>query len=114
MNPTLYGAYKSRPTLFDGLALPAAVNKDELLDLIIQEYGANPVLIYMPEMLEMAISSWSRIYSSDIRGREYSSSTLAIMQPDKANTMTSTKISGTTRLQTLTAFTSPCNFLFYL
>lgn len=59
MNPTLFGAYKSRPTLFDGLELPASVNKDDLLDLLIQEYGASPVLIYMPDMLEMAIGSWS-------------------------------------------------------
>lgn len=62
---TLFGALQYEPTLFDDIALPDNIDKQILLDTIIQHCGDLKPYYQHPLMLKHNITSWfSRMYFS--------------------------------------------------
>ena len=62
---TLFGALQYEPTLFDDIALPDNIDKQILIDTIIQHCGDLKPYYQHPLMLKHNITSWfSRMYFS--------------------------------------------------
>lgn len=57
---TLIGFYDYDHTLFDGLNLPADIEKDLLIDTILMRGGEYEVVYSNPDLLKMMIGSWSK------------------------------------------------------
>lgn len=55
---TLYGFYKYDPTLFDGVTLPEGINKEEVIDQIIESSGELWPSIQVPSILKERIAAW--------------------------------------------------------
>lgn len=57
---TLINMYQWEPTLFDGLQLPSAVNKEDFITRLLIDSGEQEVTITHPEVMKRAIGAWSR------------------------------------------------------
>lgn len=57
---TLIGLYNYNPTIFDLLTVPADINKDTLVDNILQRSGQFEVMYPDDEYIKFSIGAWSR------------------------------------------------------